>query len=150
MQTDNFKPSTLKASLNSHLLLWCAFIIFCVQHAAFATKYTGANGTENHVQASSNTNFNRPQKLLQLPLELCPQQCDMEITDDDDRKKSTTIYAGGFSGSGPEAELHGDTFLKTRLLQITTSANSRQNIPLFILHHSWKCDFLQHQSSGIV
>ncbi len=124
------------------LLLLFAFAFSLQQFSAFAYTQLVQNSKEN-------ASVLRPQQLIHhsplsyhLPIAPNTLACEMEILEEDenDNNRRTGIddQRNGVAAGHCSDENDFTIALKSRYLQLASSANQRTSIPLFILHHSWK------------
>jgi hypothetical protein len=141
MQLKNYNPFALKATPNSRLLLVCAIVITTVLFSTFAASRHHYSVPVHYQQNQHSGSGSYTQKLIQPPFELPSERWEIEIADGDDRKKQSELIPANAEFAGLFAEANYRTCLKSRLQQITSSLHERRNPPLFLLHHSWKCDY---------
>ena len=133
--------SNLKAVFNYCLLLLFTFAFSLQQFSAFAyTQLAESSTKENNPALHAQRLFNSSQLSYHLPIS-SNLQYEMEVVEeenDNERKNSGDEGGTYFLSRHSSIEYNHTNFLKSRYLQLASSANRRSAVPLFILHHSWK------------
>ena len=134
--------SSLKVVFNYCLLLLFTFAFSLQQFSAFAyTQLAENSNNENSPVLHSQHLFNSTQLSYHLPFDANILPYEMEVfeeEDDNERKNSSDVCGDYFVSRHSSTECDPTNFLKSRYLQLASSANKRSSVPLFILHHSWK------------
>jgi hypothetical protein len=141
MQFKKYNPFALKAAPNSRLLLVCGIIISALCFSTFAASHLHLPVPGQYQQSQYAVSGSYAQKLIQPPFELPSERWEIEIADGDEKKKHAEFVPGYVGLAGLFAEHHYKTCLKSRLQQLNSSIYDRCDPPLFLLHHSWKCDY---------
>ena len=142
IKSTNQSYSSLKAGLKYCLVILFAFAFSLQQFSAFAyTQLAESSTKENSTAVQAQRIFNNTQLSYHLPIS-SKLQYEMEVVEeenDNDRKNNNDDGGTYFLNSHSSTETYHTNFLKSRYLQLASSANRRSSVPLFILHHSWKC-----------
>lgn len=133
--------SAVKTVFNYCMLLLFTFAFSLQQFSAFAyTQLAESSTKENNPVLHAQRLFNNTQLSYHLPIS-SNLQYEMEVVEeenDNERKNSNDDGRTYFLSNHASTETDHTNFLKSRYLQLASSANRRSAVPLFILHHSWK------------
>lgn len=134
--------SSLKVVFNYCLLLLFTFAFSLQQFSAFAYTQLAENSAKENIPAfHSQQLYNSSQLSYHLPFASNLSQYEMEVVekeDENERKNSSDDCGDYFLSRHSSTECDHTNFLKSRYLQLASSANKSSSVPLFILHHSWK------------
>jgi hypothetical protein len=67
-----------------------------------------------------------------------PASMEMEVAEDDDRQSSEDECNEDINQQYSTKHLAYNNIIRSRYLQLTSSAQQQPAVPFFILHHSWK------------
>lgn len=133
--------SSVKTGLSYSLLLLFAFAFSLQQFSAFAYTQLAQNSKENASVIHPHQLVHHSPLSYHLPVAPNTLAYEMELMEEDDdtnRKTAIDDQRNDVAAGHLSDETDITIVLKSRYLQLASSANQRSTIPLFILHHSWK------------
>lgn len=122
--------------------LWAVFVsvLFLPQFLALSAFSDGINNATAKPGIHSASQQIRPYFSASLPVEFADtaMEVEAETTEEDDTQNYQDDFFSKLAQKRVAEELLYTCFLRSRYLQLISSAHRQPAVPFFILYHSWK------------